>query len=406
MTSTQRTEKITFQGSQGDALAARLDLPVGEPRAFALFAHCFTCSKDIIAATRISRRLAEQGIAVLRFDFTGLGHSDGEFANTNFSSNVQDLVAAAAWLRAEHRAPSLLIGHSLGGAAVLAAASEIPESAAVVTIGAPSDPEHVAHLIQSNLDTIERDGSAEVQLAGRTFTIKKQFLEDVSGQRLAERVRSMKKALLVVHSVFDETVSIDHAAEIFTAAKHPKSFLSLDKADHMLTAPADSRYVADVVASWASRYLPAAGAPLEFENEVVVQETGEGIFTQRIQAGAHALRADEPLSVGGDDTGPNPYDLLLASLGACTSMTLRMYARHKKMPLDRVTVSLKHSKIHAKDCADCETQAGKVDQIEREVRIEGDELTDAQRARLLEIADRCPVHRTLHAEVKVVTRSV
>ncbi len=406
MTNTQRTQAITFPGAQGDSLAARLDFPMGEPRAFALFAHCFTCSKDIAAASRISRRLAEQGIAVLRFDFTGLGHSDGEFANTNFSSNVEDLVAAAAWLRAEHRAPTLLIGHSLGGTAVLGAAGEIPESTAVVTIAAPADPKHVAHLIQSDLDQIEKHGSAEVQLAGRTFTIKKQFIEDVAGQRLAERIRSLKKALLVVHSVFDETVSIDEAAEIFTAAKHPKSYLSLEKADHMLTAPADSRYVADVVASWASRYLPAAGTPLEFENEVVVQETGEGTFTQRIQAGAHALRADEPLSVGGDDTGPNPYDLLLASLGACTSMTLRMYARHKEMPLDRVTVSLKHAKIHAKDCDECETQAGKIDRIEREVRIEGDELTEAQRTRLLEIADRCPVHRTLHSEVNIVTRSV
>ena len=228
----------------------------------------------------------------------------------------------------------------------------------------------------------------------------------MAGQRLTDRVRSLKKALLVVHSIFDATVSIDHAAEIFTAAKHPKSFLSLDRADHMLTDPADSQYVADVVASWASRYLPAVAesGPLDDDNEVIVQETAEGTFTQRIQAGRHALRADEPVSVGGDDTGPNPYDLLLSALGACTSMTLRMYARHKKLPLDRVTVRLKHAKIHAKDCEECETQGGKVDRIEREVLIEGDELTDAQRTRLLEIADRCPVHRTLHSEVNVVAR--
>jgi putative redox protein len=406
VTDTRRTESVHFAGSQGADLAARLDRPVGRPRAYALFAHCFTCSKDVFAASRISRQLAELGIAVLRFDFTGLGHSDGEFANTNFSSNVGDLVAAADWLRAHHAAPALLIGHSLGGAAVLAAAGDIPESTAVVTIGAPSEPKHLKSLLRADVETIEREGTAEVELAGRTFTITKQFLDDASGQKLRDRIGRMKKALLVIHSVFDEIVGIDHAAEIFTAAKHPKSYLSLDRADHLLTDRADATYVAEVVSAWAGRYLPEAEAegPLGEPGEVVVQESGQGVFTQRVQAGRHALRADEPKSVGGDDFGPNPYEFLLAGLGACTTMTLRMYARHKKLPLDRVTVRLRHKKIHAKDCEDCETGKGKLDEIEREVLIEGDELTDAQRTRLLEIADRCPVHRTLHSEIKVRTR--
>jgi uncharacterized OsmC-like protein/alpha/beta superfamily hydrolase len=400
------SRKVTFTGALGEPLAARLDAPPGEPRAFALFAHCFTCSKDIFAASRIASALAERGIAVLRFDFTGLGASGGDFANTNFSSNVGDLVAAADWLRQNHAAPSLLIGHSLGGAAVLAAAPRIAEARAVATIGAPADPEHVAHHFAPVRDEIEAEGEAEVSLAGRTFRIKKQFLDDIAETKLTDAIGHMRKALIVFHGPRDEIVGIDNASKIFLAAKHPKSFISLDDADHLLTRHEDAIYVADVLAAWASRYLdePAAAADdrtLE-HGEVLVEETRQGKFTNKVTAGAHTIIVDEPASVGGLDTGMNPYDLLLAALGGCTSITLRMYAERKGLPLDKVAVRLTHKKIHASDCDDCETKEGKIDLIDRELEIVGD-LDEAQRQRLLEIADKCPVHRTLHSENKIVT---
>lgn len=400
-----RTRRVEFKGSQDARLAARLELPQQSPRACAVFAHCFTCSKDIAAATRISRELASRGIAVLRFDFTGLGHSEGEFASTNFSSNVQDLLRAADWLRKEHQAPSLLIGHSLGGAAVLAAAGEIEEVQAVAVIAAPADPRHLEKLFESSRDEIEAKGEAQVAIAGRSFTIRKQFLEDIAGQRLEERIRNLRKALLILHSPLDSTVGIENAAMIFQAAKHPKSFVSLDNADHLLSRKADAAYAAQVLAAWADRFLPADEAHEQEpdQQEVYVQESGEGRFAQEIRAGRHTLHGDEPKSVGGDDDGPTPYGLLLAALGACTSMTLRMYADRKDWPLEKVAVRLRHEKVHASDCETCETREGKVDRILREVEISGD-LSDEQRARLLKIADRCPVHRTLTSEVAVETR--
>ncbi len=400
-----RIEKITFTGAGGERLAARLDLPLGKPRAYALFAHCFTCSKDIFAAARVSRGLAERGIAVLRFDFTGLGASEGEFANTDFSSNVDDLVAAADFLRQKFQAPALLVGHSLGGAAVLAAAHRVPEVTAVATIAAPADPVDVARHFAPVRHEIEVRGEAEVILGGRTFRIRKQFLDDIAAQPLAEHIASLRRALLIFHAPRDEVVGIENATRIFQAAKHPKSFISLDDADHLLTRREDAEYVAEVLAAWASRYLPSEPvAETEIApGEVLVAEAGEGRFAQLIQAGRHRLRADEPKSVGGDDSGPGPYELLLAGLGACTSMTLRIYAEHKGLPLEHVTVRLRHAKIHARDCEDCETREGRLDLIEREVAITGD-LDAAQRQRLLEIADRCPVHRTLTGEVKIRTR--
>ena len=399
------SEKLTFTGAGGETLAARLDLPAGQPRATALFAHCFTCTKDIFAAARIAGELTGHGIAVLRFDFTGLGHSEGEFANTNFSSNVADLVQAADFLRATRQAPAILIGHSLGGAAVLAAAPKIPEAVAVATIGAPADPGHVRHLLQEARPEIEARGEAEVLLAGRPFRIKKQFLDDIEAHRLEEAVSGLRKALLVFHAPRDATVGIENAGAIFAAAKHPKSFVSLDDADHLLSRKADAVYVAAVLATWAERYLDTSAEAPELTaapGTVIVQETGAGRFQQRIAAGPHRLRADEPLDVGGDDSGPGPYDLLLAGLGACTSMTLRMYASRKDWPLERVTVTIQHDKIHAEDCADCETREGRIDRIERRLALEGP-LDEAQRAKLLEIADKCPVHRTLESEVNVVT---
>ena len=397
-----------FPGALGAELLARLELPAAPPVAYALFAHCFTCSKDTLAATRIAAALTARGVAVLRFDFTGLGGSGGDFANTNFSSNVADLAAAAAWLRAHHQAPKILVGHSLGGAAMLAAAREIPEAVAVVTIGAPYDPGHVKHLLASAIPEIEAAGEAEVDLAGRRFRIKKQFLEDISRRNNQEAIANLRKALLIFHSPRDTTVSIDNAAQIFMAAKHPKSFVSLDDADHMLTRREDAEYVAAVLTAWVSRFIGAptlearpvaAGEP----GTVAVTETREGKFTQSITGGKHQLRADEPVAAGGTDTGPGPYDLLLAALGACTSMTIRMYADLKELPLDKVTVRLKHDKVHARDCAECETSEGKIDRIDREIELDG-RLDEAQRLKLLEIANKCPVHRTLHSEIWIPTR--
>ena len=401
-----RSERVEFPGSQGNPLAGLLDLPDAEPRAFALFAHCFTCSKDVKAASRIAQALTDFGIAVMRFDFTGLGGSDGDFANTNFTSNIADLVNAANYLRTGHAAPTILIGHSLGGAAVIAAAEHIAETRAVATIGAPAGTEHLLHLLAESRDEIEQVGEAEVCLASRPFRIRKQFLDDIADQPQSVRIRGLDAALLVMHSPTDETVGIDNARIIFDAATHPKSFVSLDGADHLLTRPADARFAASVLAAWASRYLaedagPDPDASEAVEGLVVVSENGRGPYGQRITAGRHVLSADEPRPVG-HDTGPSPYDLLLAGLGACTSMTLRMYAARKKWGLESVTVSLSHSRIHARDCVDCETQTGQLDHVDRTIVLTG-ELDDAQRARLLEIADRCPVHRTLHSEVDVRT---
>ncbi|MEQ8510547.1 MAG: bifunctional alpha/beta hydrolase/OsmC family protein [Rhodospirillaceae bacterium] len=406
------SRKIEFPGHSGEALAARLDMPDGEPKAYALFAHCFTCSKDVFAASRIASELSAHAIAVLRFDFTGLGASEGEFANTNFSSNVQDLLHAADYLRDNFEAPALLIGHSLGGAAVLAAAPEIAEAKAVVTIGAPSDAAHVSHNFGAKLDDIAKDGEAEVQLAGRTFKIKKQFLDDIEGQNVLDAVAGMKKALLVCQAPLDETVGIDNATKIFVAAKHPKSFLSLDSANHLLSKKSDAIYAAQCIAAWATRYIGVLETKADAsksasdqpeEGTVEVAEAGTGQFTQTIRVGPHVLTADEPAGVGGDNRGPTPYDYILSGLGACTTMTLRMYANRKDLPLDKVSVVLKHSKIHAEACADCETKEGKIDEISRTITLTGD-LSEEQRAKLLEIADKCPVHRTLESEVKIRTK--
>lgn len=404
------TERFQFTGEGGHQLAAALELPDGEPAAFALFAHCFTCGKDTLAAKRISVALAARGIAVLRFDFTGLGSSEGDFANSTFSSNVADLVRAADHLRATRKAPTLLIGHSLGGAAILAAAGQIPEAKAVATIAAPSDPAHVTGLFREHLDNIRVQGEVEVSLAGRPFRIKREFLDDIAEHELMKDITGLHKALLVMHSPVDDTVGIDNATKIFVAAKHPKSFVSLDHADHLLTTPADALYAADVIAAWASRYIdtakPAKVMDLpEAPRKVVVQETRKSKFNQIITVGPHHLVADEPVAAGGEDAGPGPYDFLLAGLGACTSMTMRLYADRKSLPLDRVTVTLKHSKIHAKDCAECETRDGMLDQIERDIAIDG-ALDAEQRKKLMEIADKCPVHRTLTSEIRIVTKAV
>jgi uncharacterized OsmC-like protein/fermentation-respiration switch protein FrsA (DUF1100 family) len=385
-------ERFQFTGSEGQQLAAALDTPEGETSAYALFAHCFTCGKDVLAASRIAVALAAKGIAVLRFDFTGLGSSEGDFANSTFSSNVADLVRAADHLRETRGAPSILIGHSLGGAAVLAAAGQIPDAKAVVTIAAPSDPAHVTNFFKDRIEDIRQQGKVEVSLAGRPFSIKREFLDDIAEHSLTSHIATLHKALLVMHSPTDDTVSIDNATKIFVTAKHPKSFVSLSGANHLLTDKGDAAYVADMIAAWASRYLAPAPEQAADSGQsprlVVVRETRNSRFQNSVTVGPHHLVADEPAAVGGADSGPGPYDYVLAGLGACTSMTMRMYAERKSLPLDRVTVTLSHSKI----------------QFDRVIAMEG-ALDAEQRKKLMEIADKCPVHRTLTSEIHIVTRA-
>ena len=411
------SERFDFTNAAGERLAALLDSPVELPRAYALFAHCFTCGKDVHAAKRIAEALTALGIAVLRFDFTGLGSSEGEFANTTFSSNVADLVAAADALRRTRHAPAILIGHSLGGAAVLAAAADVEEARAVVTINAPCDPAHVVGLFKHRIGEIDARGEIEVALAGRPFRISRAFLDDIGQQRLRDRIGALHKALLVFHAPTDDTVGIENASYIFAAAKHPKSFVSLAGADHLLSRRSDATYVANVMRAWAERYLdevaelapelardlaPDLAPDIPKDSRITVRETRAGRFQQEIRAGRHRLLADEPVEVGGFDSGPGPYDLVLAGLGACTSMTLRLYAERKALPLDRVTVRLGHSRIHAVDCENCETKEGMLDRIDRAITLAGN-LNEEQRKRLLEIADKCPVHRTLTLEIDIRT---
>lgn len=401
------TSKFEFENERGDRLSARLDLPPdGDPAAYALFAHCFTCSKNLAAVGNITRTLAARGIATVRFDFTGLGESEGDFAETHFSSNVEDLIHAARYMEAHLEAPSMLIGHSFGGAAVLRAAEHIPSARAVVTIGAPSSTDHVRRLLRDSEQEIRRRGEAEVSLADRPFKIRAAFLEDLALHRIQEAARNLGRALLILHAPMDDQVGVENAAEIFTAAKHPKSFVSLDDADHLLTNPADSEYAGGVIVAWAARYVGSSGekhrdrAP---SDNRIVARTGQQGYRTEIMANGHALVADEPLSVGGTNGGPTPYNLLAAALGACTTMTLRMYADRKEWPLEEATARLKHSRVHAEDCATCEEADTRIDVLDREIFLTGP-IDEAQRERLLEIANRCPVHQTLEGEIRIETR--
>lgn len=398
------SEKITFANRDGLSLSARLDVPEsGTPEAYALFAHCFTCSKNLKAVANIASALCRRGIGVLRFDFTGLGESEGDFADTNFSSNVEDLIDAAHYLESGREAPKLLIGHSLGGAAVLQAAGRMPGVTAVATIGAPFEPSHVTRLMEQKREEIEERGEAVVSIAGRPFSIKRQFLDDLEDVKMADTVRNLKRPLLVFHSPVDRIVGIENARAMFEQARHPKSFLSLDRADHLLSELCDSEYVGTVVAAWARKYLDAPEAiPAPETEEGVSARIGRRPYLTRLRTGEHFWEADEPRSAGGADLGPTPYDLLLSALGSCTAITLRMYADRKGWPLREASVALAHEKIHASDCDECRTTEGKVDRIKREITLDGD-LSEEQRDRLLAIADRCPVHQTLTGEVTVRT---
>ncbi len=395
--------KVTFNNNEESVLAARLELPLNShPIAYAIFAHCFTCNKNFTAVRNISRALTQQGIAVLRFDFTGLGESEGDFADTNFSSNIDDLMAAINFVKENYGIPRILIGHSLGGAAVIRAASKSPDIKAVATIGAPAHPEHVQHLFKDNLDAIAANGKARVFIGGREFTVKKSFIDDLQQQQNDEVVKQLRRALLIMHSPQDMVVGIENAAILYKEAHHPKSFVTLDGADHLLTNKQDSLYAGTMIANWVMRYIDVPEqAPLT-TNKQVVARIGNDDYTTAIKAGKHQLLADEPEEVGGNDFGPTPYDLLTAGLGACTAMTLRMYADRKQWDLKGVTVHLEHGKKYREDCEDCEQPHRKIDHFEREIILEGD-LDDKQKQRLLEIADKCPVHKTLHAEVAVVT---
>lgn len=403
--------KATFYNTEGKPLAGLLETPDGAIKAYALFAHCFTCSKDISAASRITRALAQQGIAVLRFDFTGLGNSDGDFSNTNFSSNLQDLICAAEFLQDQYEAPQLLIGHSLGGAAVLAVAQHLPSAKAVATIGAPATAGHVQHLFAQSHQEIMEKQSADVELGGRRFKIRRQFIDDLEQYNSVDHISALNKALIIFHSPLDQTVFIDEAARIYTAAKHPKSFVSLDNADHMLSRQQDAVYVANVMAAWVGRYFDGVGiisdnkgnpASKAKSGEVIVREKNRR-FTREIVTENHSLISDEPESMGGNNLGVNPYELLLAALGSCTSMTLRMYANHKKIDLSDITVELIHDRVHAQDCENCEKQDQLIDKITRTITLQGN-LENAQRIRLLEIAERCPIHRTLTNQIHIETK--
>ena len=403
-------ERVQFQSSAGHQLAGALHRPdAGSPRAYALFAHCFTCTRNARAAVNIAEALCGEGIAVLRFDFTGLGDSEGEFAETHFSSNVQDLLDAADYLKREHHAPDILVGHSLGGTAMLAAAHRIGSAAAVATIGSPADAGPVLHLLDDDLAVIEERGEAVVTLAGREFRIRKDFVDDVRSQSVRDGIRGLRKALLVMHSPVDQVVPVEEAANIYRSALHPKSYVSLDDADHLLSRARDSRYAGHVLAAWASRFIHDPDDEVEpavyHTGHVVVSGRPEDIFRVSINADGHRLPGDEPEKYGGTDSGPSPYDLLSAALASCTVMTLNMYARRKRLPLESVRVDVQHGKIHAEDCLDCESEKGKIDRFVRMIHLQGD-LTAEQRQRMLEIADRCPVHRTLHGEIDIRSRLV
>lgn len=408
--------QVLFYNKQNESLSGLLELPNARVNCYAIFAHCFTCSKDGIAATYISRALAENGVAVLRFDFTGLGNSAGDFPNTNFSSNLDDLFAAAEFLQENYAAPQILIGHSLGGSAVLAVAKQIESVRAVVTINSPATAEHVKHLFDDAHNEILNNQSAKVSLGGRSFTIQKQFIEDLGRHNTLDHIKELGKALLVFHSPVDQIVSIDEATRIYVAAKHPKSFITLDQADHLLSDKDDANYVAAVITAWVSRYLADSfssesastnsrqddALPIIESGTVIVRERDKK-FAREIFTQQHRLVSDEPVEQGGADSGANPYELLLAALGSCTSMTLRMYANHKKLDLEAIEVTLRHSRVHLDDCKTCDDKNTLVDKIDRKIKLVG-RLDDDQRKRLLEIADKCPVHKTLVNEIVIETK--
>lgn len=405
--SMRKGKTVKFKNQSGEELAGVLELPLDQqPRHFALFAHCFTCGKDLKVSREITGALHQAGIAVLRFDFTGLGQSGGDFSEKNFSSNLTDLQAACDFLSKHYQAPQLLVGHSLGGTAVLMAATHMPEVKAVATIGAPSTPEHLLHLLKQDMAEIESSGSAEVDLGGRSFCIKKQFIEDLRSQDLAEELSKLEEvSFLVLHAPEDKVVAIDNARHLYEALQHPKSFIGLDGADHLLTEPADARYAGTMIAQWASRYIPNDKQKALQTDEEVLTVLGDSGYTTKVLAGEHHLLADEPTSMGGADRGPSPYQYLAAGLGACTAITLQMYARRKEWPLEEVRVHLSYDGSHQDDCEKCVDKIRKVGRFTRKIELLG-ELSVDQKERLMQIADRCPVHKTIEKGTEVQTEGL
>jgi len=391
-------KKVEFTNKKGLKLAGKIEFPLTKkPEAFAIFAHVFTGSKNLASARHISRALTLNGFAVLRFDFAGLGDSEGDFSNTNFTSNVNDILSAAQFLEENFEAPKIIVGHSLGGAASVFAAKELDSIQAVATIGTPSEPEHVTHLFNCKMEDIEKYGEAVVEVGGRPFTIKKQFIEDLRSKNMFTLVKDLRKAILILHSPQDRVVEINHAAKIYQAAHHPKSFVTLDHADHMLMNKDDAFYTGNVISSWVKRYIDINKSPSLSTTKQVVAQLGADGYTTRIMAGKHGLLADESEALGGNDFGPSPYELLNSALAACTAMTLQMYARRKKWDLQDVKVHISFNRSYKEDCASCSEEERRLEHFDKHIELIGD-LTAEQHARLLEIAERCPVHRTLSAD--------
>lgn len=400
-------QKVSFTNKDKEQLAGRLELPLDrKPHNFVIFAHCFTCTKNLTAIRNVGRALTNAGFGVLRFDFTGLGESEGDFENTNFSGNVDDLIEAAYFLKQNYMAPTLIIGHSLGGAAAIFAADRLSSIKAVAVINSPSNPSHVMHLLKDSHQEITKRGKAKVNLGGIDFTIKKQFLDDLKNKPLADVVSNFRKAILILHSPQDTTVGIENAEEIYKAAHHPKSFVSLDGVDHLLSKKEDSQYVGEVIAGWASRYvdIPIAGK-IKSKSKVAASLGKDDKFTTNLKVGDHHLLADEPKTFGGNNFGPSPYEFVSAGLAACTAMTIQMYAKRKKWEVGNVTVHIDYSKDHAIDCEQCEEDSAKIDTFTREIKL-GGKLNDEQKKRLLEIADKCPVHKTLHTKTQIITKLI
>ncbi|MEJ1223675.1 bifunctional alpha/beta hydrolase/OsmC family protein [Sediminicola sp. 1XM1-17] len=398
-------QKVTFKNKDGDTLVGRVELPADqEPHNFALFAHCFSCNKNLLAVKNIVRALTAQGFGVLRFDFTGLGESEGDFSDTNLSGNVEDLLSAATFLKEKHKAPSLIIGHSLGGVAALMAAKKIASVKGIATIGTPSNAEHVKGLLKNDIDEIEETGKACVNLGGRDFTIKKQFLEDLENQSLLHLVKELRLPILLLHSPLDTTVGIDHAEALYKAAHHPKSFVSLDDADHLLMEKMDSDYAGGVIAAWSKKYMdnPAVSV-LDTSHQVVGSLDADDLFTTKMKVGSHYLTADEPVSVGGQNFGPAPHELVAAGLTACTVMTIQMYAKRKGWNLDNAEVHTTYSKSASEEASNENGMDGQIDTFKRDIKLTG-ELDEKQKKRILEIANKCPVHKTLTSPTQIVSR--